>query len=232
MVRTKGEESVVAIYKANDGVVTLDVKFKGDSIWLTQAQIAELFNTERSVITKHLNDIFKSFELDGKSNVQKMHIAGSDKPVKYYSLDATISVGYRVNSKKATQFRIWATRVLKEHLLKGYTVNQKFLLSQRNKLKELQTTINFLEDHAKNDQLRGQGLELLSLVKDYTRSLNLLEQYDNKKFTKRKGGQSSLSDHQRSSFPRRQQACRFSAVHHLPRSKQLFVSTFRRKENQ
>lgn len=118
------EGKKLVVYQSKDGGLVLSARLERDSVWLTQAQIAELFNTERSVITKHLNDIFKSLELDEKSNVQKMHITGSDKPVKYYSLDAIISVGYRVNSKKATQFRIWATRILRGHLQKGYTVNQ------------------------------------------------------------------------------------------------------------
>lgn len=116
-----------------------------------------------------------------------MHIVGSDKSVKFYSLDTIISVGYRVNSKKATQFRIWATNVLRDHLLKGYSVNQKLLSSQKSKFIELQTTLDYIKGQAKHDLLRSQGMELLSLVQDYTKSLNLLEQYDNKKFTKRKG---------------------------------------------
>ena len=127
--RTKGvqepppgyNESAIVIYETADGV-RLDVKLERDTLWLTQKQIAELFQTERSVITKHLNNIFASGELDKESNVQKMHIAGSDRSVAFHTLDAIISVGYRVNSKRGTQFRIWATSVLRDHLLKGYSV--------------------------------------------------------------------------------------------------------------
>ena len=135
--RGRGE---IIIYKTSAGP-KLEVRLEKETIWLTQAQVATLFATERSVITKHLNNIFKDGELKEKSNVQKMHIANSDKLVKFYDLDAVISVGYRVNSTRATQFRIWATRTLKEHLIKGYTVNEKRLLSAQEKFAELQETM-------------------------------------------------------------------------------------------
>ena len=102
-----------------------------------QEQISILFDTERSVVTKHLRNIFQTGELDKKSKVQKMHIALSDKPVALYRLDAIISVGYRINSKRGTQFRIWATRVLHEHIIKGYTVNE-------SRLKELNQAIRLI----------------------------------------------------------------------------------------
>jgi len=124
----------IVLYRASDGTVNLDVRLERESVWLTQAQMAELFATERSVITKHLGNIFRSGELDQKSNVQKMHITGSDRPVSFFNLDVAISVGYRVNSKRGTQFRIWATRVLREHILKGFTVNER-------RLKELNQTV-------------------------------------------------------------------------------------------
>jgi hypothetical protein len=113
----------IVLYQAPDGSVSMDVKLERETIWLTQRQMSELFDTERSVITKHLNNIFASGELDKESNVQKMHIPGSDKPVAFHALDAVLSVGHRVNSKRGTQF----TRVLREHLLKGYTINERRL---------------------------------------------------------------------------------------------------------
>jgi|SRR3990167_9775277 len=119
----KGE---IVIYK-KAGEPMLQVKVEKETVWLTQEQISLLFGTERSVITKHLGNIYRSGELDEKSNVQKMHIPFSDKPVNFYNLDVIISVGYRVNSKRATEFRIWATKVLKYHLIKGYTINRKRL---------------------------------------------------------------------------------------------------------
>jgi hypothetical protein len=99
----------VVVYQAPDGEVKLDVRLKGETVWLTQVQMAELFGRGQSVISRHLRNVFKEGELEQKSNMQNLHIAGSDKPVGFYSLDAIISVGYRVNSKRGTQFRIWAT---------------------------------------------------------------------------------------------------------------------------
>src|SRR3989344_6501839 len=112
----KKEQSKIFIYKTATGP-KLEVRLEKETIWLTQAQIADLFASERSVITKHLSKIFKEGELHEKGNVQKMHIANSDKPVKFYSLDTVISIGYRVNSRRAAQFRIWATKTLKDHLI-------------------------------------------------------------------------------------------------------------------
>lgn len=100
---------------------------KDENIWLTQKAMGELFGTDRSVITKHIGNIFSSGELDEESNVQKMHFAHSDKPVKFYNLDVIISVGYRVNSYRATQFRIWATRTLKEYIIKGFVLDDERL---------------------------------------------------------------------------------------------------------
>ena len=120
----KGE---IVIYKTNDGKTSLDVKLEKETAWLTQQQLTQLFNRDRTVITKHLNNIFKEKELNEKSNVQKTHIPNSDKPVAFYSLDVIISVGYRVKSKQGTQFRIWANQVLKDHIIKGYTLNTKRL---------------------------------------------------------------------------------------------------------
>ena len=117
----------IEIYKTPDNKVELEVQLENETVWLTQQQLVELFDKERSVITKHINNVFREKELPEKSNVQKMHIPNSDKPVSYYSLDVIISVGYRVKSKRGTQFRQWATHRLKEHLVNGYSINQKRL---------------------------------------------------------------------------------------------------------
>ena len=106
---------------------SIEVKFVDGTVWLSQKMIAKLFDVDRTVITKHLKNIFESNELDEKSNVQKMHFSHSDKPIKFYNLDVIISVGYRVNSKRATQFRIWATNVIKQFALKGYVIDKKRL---------------------------------------------------------------------------------------------------------
>lgn len=120
-------ESEFLLYKTPNGKVKVEIFLKDENIWLTQEKIASLFLVERSVITKHLKNIFDTGELQQESNVQKMHIAKSDKPVKYYNLDVIIAVGYRINSRIATQFRIWATERLKEYIIKGFTMDDERL---------------------------------------------------------------------------------------------------------
>ena len=108
-----------------DKTMKLEVRLENETVWLTQQQMADLFLRDRSVITKHINNIFKEKELEEISNVHFLHIASSDKPIKLFSLDVIISVGYRVKSLRGTQFRQWANKVLKEYLLRGYSVNQR-----------------------------------------------------------------------------------------------------------
>ena len=115
----------VVPYSSPNGDVSLDVLVEHESVWLTQKQMAELLGRERSVISRHIQRALANDELSPESNVQKVHIASSDKPLTLYSLDAVISVGYRVNSARGTQFRIRATRTLREHLLRGYTLNER-----------------------------------------------------------------------------------------------------------
>lgn len=119
-------ENQIVLFESSDKIVTLDVTIDKETVWLTQLQMAILFDVERSVISKHISNVFKEKEADEKSNVHFLHIANSDKPVKQYSLDIIISVGYRVKSKRGIEFRKWANSVLKEFLLKGYSVNQRF----------------------------------------------------------------------------------------------------------
>lgn len=121
MTENRGE---IILYQP-DEEVKLEVRLEEDTVWLTQAQITELFQRDRTVITRHINNVFSEKELEEKSNVHFLHIANSDKPVKLYSLDVIISVGYRVKSHRGTQFRQWANKVLKEYLLKGYSVNRR-----------------------------------------------------------------------------------------------------------
>jgi len=174
----KGE---IVIYKSPKSGIEVEVRFERENVWLRQDEIARLYNKERSVITKHINNIFKDKEVDKKSNVQKLHIAGSDKPVAFYSLDVILAVGYRTNSAKAIHFRKWATNVLKKYLLKGYALNEKRLLQLQSRFKELQNTINFLQSKSKNRLLKGQEQEILDLLANYSKTLNLLEQYDKRK---------------------------------------------------
>jgi len=160
----KGE---IVIYKTSKNEVELQVRFEGKTVWLRQDEIAKLYGKERSVITKHINKIFADREVDKKSNVQFLHIANSDKPVAFYNLDVILAIGYRTNSSRAIQFRIWATNVLKNYLLKGYALNQKQLLEAKEK--------------SKHELLTGQEHEILNLLAKYSKTLTLLEQYDKEK---------------------------------------------------
>jgi hypothetical protein len=168
----KGE---IVIYKASSGL-DLQVSIDGDTVWMSQVQISELFQTDRSSITKHIRNIFSSLELvESKTtlkqaNVQKLHI-GLDKPTTYYNLDVVISVGYRVDSKRATQFRIWATQRLKDYILKGYAVNGQRLDELKEKhnlhIKELQKTAKLFQNVIEAQKVEGYEKELLSIITDY-----------------------------------------------------------------
>jgi prophage maintenance system killer protein len=138
--------------------------------------MVELFGRDRSVITKHINNIFREEELDEKSNVHFLHIANSDKPVKIYNLDVIISVGYRVKSKQGTQFRIWANSVLKEYLLRGFVVNQQ---AKVNQLQEALDSIKVLTGIASRQIVESdQARDILHVIKDYTYALDTLDKYD------------------------------------------------------
>ena len=138
-------DSQVVIYKGPRGSVSLEVKLEGETVWLTQKQMSDLFQTERSVITKHLRNIFKSKELKADSVSAKFAHTAEDGKIystAFYNLDAILSVGYRVNSKRGTQFRIWATQVLRDHILRGYSINERWL-------KELNQAIRLIADVVK-----------------------------------------------------------------------------------
>ncbi|MCF8372599.1 MAG: virulence RhuM family protein [Bacteroidales bacterium] len=120
-------KSEILLYQTEDGQTKIDVRLEDETVWLTQTQISELFQKERSVITKHIRNIFTEEELEHKSNVQILHIGGSDRPVKFYNLDVVISVGYRVKSHQGTKFRQWATARLKEYIVKGFALNDDLL---------------------------------------------------------------------------------------------------------
>ena len=132
----------------------------------------KVVSSDEKVVSSILEHTTKHDALKGKTQTKK---------VKYYNLDAIISVGYRVNSKRATQFRIWATKVLRNHILKGYTINENRLLQAQNHLKELQETISFFQEKVKNEILAGQEQEILNLLSQYSTTLSLLEKYDNEK---------------------------------------------------
>jgi hypothetical protein len=166
----------IVVYATADGEVRVEVRLEQDTVWLTQEQMARLFGRERSVITKHLRNVFKEGELDEKSNVQFLHIAGSDKPVGFYNLDVIISVGYRVKSQRGTEFRIWATRTLRDHLVRGYTLNrQRFEQNAR----ELEAALALARKAAAGDEITtAQGRGLVDIIARYTQTFLLLQRYD------------------------------------------------------
>ncbi|MBS9767863.1 MAG: virulence RhuM family protein [Flavobacteriaceae bacterium] len=138
----------IILYQANEITERIEVRLENETVWLNQEQMSVLFQRDQSVISRHIRNVFKEGELDEKSNMQKMHIPFSDKPVTFYNLDVIISVGYRVKSKQGTRFRIWATQVLKEYLLTGYAVNQRIDRVENrvdhlsNEMKEIRLQIN------------------------------------------------------------------------------------------
>ena len=162
--------------------VKLEVNVNDETVWLTQNQMARLFDKERTVITKHINNIFKEGELDRESNVQKMHFANSDKPVTYYNLDVIISVGYRVKSKNGIVFRKWANKVLKDYLIKGYAINNK-------RLEYLEKTIKLIDIAGRIDEElnSNEAKEIIRVINDYSKGLDLLDDYDHKRIVKPNG---------------------------------------------
>ena len=160
-------KSELIIYNSGDGRTKIDVRMDGGTLWLNQAQIAELYGRERSVVTKHIRNIFAEGELDAKSNVQDLHFANSDKPVMYYSLDVIIAVGYRVRSARGTQFRRWATEILNEYLQKGFSINDDFLKNMGGGLywKELLERIRDIRISEK--VMYRQILDLYATSRDY-----------------------------------------------------------------
>ncbi|MCK4905251.1 virulence protein RhuM/Fic/DOC family protein [bacterium] len=176
----KGE---IVIYKSPSGP-GIRVKLEKDTVWLDAHLIAQLFDVNRPAIVKHINNIYKTIEFHEKSTcsiLEQVAADGKIRKMNLYNLDMIISVGYRVNSKRATQFRIWATKTLKEHLVKGYTINEKRLLTTQEKFKELQNAIELLQGKARHKLLSGQEQEILNLLADYSKTLTLLDQYDKEK---------------------------------------------------
>lgn len=187
MKKRKLQKGEILIYKTSKNEVELEVHFEKESVWLNQNEIAVLFGRERSVITKHVNKIFADKEVDPKSNVQKMHIPNSDKPVEFYSLDVILSVGYKTNSARAIHFRRWASKIVKQYLISGYAINEKRILEAQSKFHELQEAVLFLQKQSQKNLLKGQETEILNLLADYSKTLSLLEQYDKGKLQAQKG---------------------------------------------
>lgn len=179
------QTSNILIYQASDGKAMLEVKLDQETVWLTQQQLAILFDVNIPAVSKHVRNILAAGELDSASTVSKMERVQSEgqRTVKrtytFYNLDMIISVGYRVNSAKATKFRVWATSILKDHLVKGYTLNQQRLQEQTEKLNDLRKTVTLLEQTIAQQEI---GLEeakgLLAVITDYAYALTTLDRYD------------------------------------------------------
>lgn len=167
----------ILIYEDANAAGTVQVRLEGDTLWLSQEQMAKIFERERSVISKHVRNVFRDAELDEQSNVQNVHIAGSDKPVRFYNLDVVLAVGYRVNSRRGIQFRQWATSVLRQHLLTGYTLNRQ-RLAERG-LSEAQQALELLSRTLQANALADEtGQAVVSLIAGYAKTWRLLLQYD------------------------------------------------------
>lgn len=178
------EDGKIIIYKTPDGDTVLDVTLENDTIWLTQKQIAELFGIQRPAVTKHLSNIFKTKELEEDSVCSILEHTAEDKKIyktRYYTLDAILSIGYRVNSKNATQFRIWANQVLKEYLTKGYSINEKRLREKSIQFDALKQTVRLLNNVIGSQQLTSDEANgLLKVLTDYTYALDILDKYDHR----------------------------------------------------
>ena len=190
----------IILYQSNELAERLEVRIENETVWLSQEQIVRLFQRDQSVISRHIRNVFNEGELDEKSNMQKMHISGSDKPVAFYNLNVIISVGYRVKSKQGTQFRIWATQVLKDHLLKGYSVNQR-MNRLENKFDTLTEKVNRIDLEVHTSLPPKQGIFydgqvfdayifVAGLIKSAKKSILLIDNYIDESvlqlFTKRK----------------------------------------------
>jgi prophage maintenance system killer protein/prophage antirepressor-like protein len=166
----------LAVYQAKNGAIELKDDVSHDTIWATQADIIKLFEKDQSVISRHISNIFKNNEIDRKSNMQKMHITNSDKPVLFYSLDVILAVGYRTNSKRAVEFRKWATQILKQHITQGYTINPKAIKNNYQQFLEVVDNIKQL--------IPGVSIDndsILDLVTAFADTWLSLDAYDKEK---------------------------------------------------
>ena len=174
------EKNEIVIFETEDNEVKLPVMVEDETVWLNQNQMIELFGRDQSVISRHIRNVFKEHEVDEKSNMHFLHIANSDKPVAFYSLDVIISVGYRVKSKRGVEFRRWANSVLKQYILKGYAVND-------NRIKQLGEVIRIMK--RTEDELDSK--QVLSVIEKYSNVLDLLDSYDHQNMTRPKGNRAT-----------------------------------------
>ena len=181
----KTENQSIVIYKQKGVKPEIEVRLEEDTVWLTQNQLSELFNSSRVNITEHIQHIFDEKELVKKAtcrNFRRVQMEGNrriERNIEHYNLDMIISVGYRIKSKTATQFRIWATNTLRDHLVKGYTINEKRLQAQAHKYQELKNSVKLLENVLALDEItQEQARGIIEVVTDYAYALDILDQYD------------------------------------------------------
>ena len=170
----------IVIYQSEDGNTRINVNLQGETVWLSANQMAILFDRDEKTIRKHINNVFSEGELPKNNNTQKMRVDDVKQAVAFYTLDVIISVGYRVKSKRGTQFRIWANKILKEYLIKGYAINDK--ITQR-KYEELSQLVRILGRtiSSQPELSNKENLDLISVVTDYTYALDTLDKYDYQK---------------------------------------------------
>jgi len=184
----KMNNSDIQIFRTKDGKTEIQVKLENETVWLNQYQLESLFETNRTSINKHILNIYKSNELDVDSTcakiaqVQKEGDREIKRNIKFYNLDVIIAVGYRVNSIRGTEFRMWANKILKEYLIKGYSINEKQIRKQNEHLKELQNSVKILGDVLSYKPLTNdESTGLLKIISDYAHALDILDQYDYQK---------------------------------------------------
>ncbi|WP_299066961.1 RhuM family protein [uncultured Psychrobacter sp.] len=169
-------QAKIEIYQAADGQARVDVLFEQETVWLSQAQMTDLFGRDQSVISRHIANALKDEEVSEKSNMQKMHIANSDRPVAFYDLDVVISVGYRIKSPQGVQFRRWATQRLREYLVQGYTLNKQRFDKNSS---ELQQALALIKKTAQSPELKtDEGRGLIEIISRYTQTFLWLQRYD------------------------------------------------------
>jgi prophage maintenance system killer protein len=178
--------SEIQIFTSKDGKTEIQVTLENETVWLNQYQLESLFQTNRTSINRHISNIYKTEELDKESTcakftqVQKEGNREIKRQIQYYNLDVIISVGYRVNSKRGTEFRIWANKILKEYLVKGFSINELRLKKQNEQLKELQKSVKLIGEAINQKVLStDESIGLLAIISDYAYALDILDQYDN-----------------------------------------------------
>ena len=167
----------IVIYRTADGQTSIDVKLEDETVWLSANQMANLFDRDEKTIRKHINNVFSEGELEKENNTHFLRVDGVKQPVAFYSLDVIISIGYRVKSQRGTQFRIWANRVLKEYLVKGYAVNKALTEQRYTELKQLVTVLGRTVK-AQEALTSEDALNLVEVVSDYAYALDTLDRYD------------------------------------------------------